>query len=151
MRTYRLVAENIKQYVIEDEIVKYISNDPQLKTYYEDIRDKQTNSVVILVSLNNEITHHYDLNVIVKYNEKSRYGYYEYFLVEDFVNTKTNLYKLVESLSISPGIELTEFLDSIHTQLTELGVGINQEYLLRTDHKSKILYFEKTFRDVSSN
>ena len=122
-----------------------------MKTYHEDIKDKQTNSLVILVSLNNDITHHYDLNVIVKYKEKSRYGYYEYFLVEDFVNTKTNLYKLVESLSISPGIELLEFLDVIHTQLTELGVRINQEYFLRTDHKNKNVYFEKTFRDVSSN
>jgi hypothetical protein len=146
MQTFHLVAENIKQYLIEEEIIKFISKDHRLDEVYNHIKDQNTSCVVPLVSLEDNIKHSYDLNIIVWHDQRSTYGQLEYFWVFDFVNTKTNLYKLIESLSISPGIELLPFLENIHSQLTELGVQINQEYILKTDHQDKNIYFEKSFR-----
>src|SRR5215203_222615 len=126
METFRYVTSQIRQYISDVEIINFIKSNRNLADVYAVLEDATGKAVIPLVSLENEVKHTFNLQVIVKHEQRLTYGFYEYFLVKDFVNKKTNLYMLFELLCISTGAELDDLVNNVHWQLTELGVTINQ-------------------------
>jgi len=151
MESFRYLTSQIRQYFGDREIVEFMRSNPNLNEVVTLLEEAKSTVVIPLVSLENEVQHTFNLQVIVKHDKQTNNGFYEYFLVEDFVNKKTNLYALLFLVCIGSGADLDHVIDHIHTQLTELCVTINQEYLLRTVHDKKRIYFEKSIREVGLN
>lgn len=151
METFRYVTSQIRQYIGDDEIVEFIRSNANLGEVLSILQEAKSTVVIPLVSLENAVKHTFNLQVIVKHEKRCQYGLYEYFVVKNFVNKKTNLFMLFEVVCIITGADLDDLIDHVHSQLTELGVNINQEYLLRTVHDKKRIYFEKSIREIGLN
>ena len=152
MKTYRLIDKSVRNYVIDEEIIEFLKSNPKLNEIYIKIQNATTsNCVVILVSLKDSIKLTYDLNVIVRLAKKTTSGQYEYFLVENFINGKIDLYKLFETLASLTQIGLNEIIDTIFKQLSELGAVLDHDYHLITQHKMKKIYFERHFKTSKLN
>jgi hypothetical protein len=113
-------SENIKQYLDDQEIIDFISNQEILKETYEEIKDSPMACVVPLVFVIDPNSFELDLNIIVKHENSSAFGQYEYYLIPNFINKQTNLLSLLNSLTISTNANQDDIINSISDQIKEI-------------------------------
>jgi hypothetical protein len=122
------LSDNILQYLNDQEIISFISQKESLKAIYEDIRIQNVACVVPLIFVVDPITFEVDLNIIVKHEKSSKFGQYEYYLIPDFINKKTNLFPLLSLLQTSTKANQDEILDKISERIKEIHSKIKHEY-----------------------
>lgn len=128
MKNYKDFCDNIKQYLDDQEIIEFFSTQEILKETYEEIKDSPKACVVPLVFVVDPNSFELDLNIIVKHENSSSFGQYEYYLIPDFINKQTNLLSLFNSLTISTQANQDYIINSISDQIKEIHFFTSSDY-----------------------
>lgn len=150
MRTYRLIDKNIRMYVMDEEIIPYLKDSPDLLEIYEEIKDVEAIAVVPLVAMEDDLKCVFNLDIIVKQQEPSKYGFYEYYFTGDIVNKKTNLYLLLETLTTTTQIDLEQLIDTISRQLEAHTITMNYQLSI-IKGKAKKIFVVKSDKQSALN
>jgi hypothetical protein len=128
MKAHRMFSDNVQQYLDDIEILDFVVQQEGLKEIYNEIKDKTLACVVPLVFVSDPVNFIVDLNIIVKHETPSEFGQYEYYLIPNFINKKTNLISLINSLTISTNADYKTILNSIGEQIKELHFQTSYDY-----------------------
>lgn len=141
MTTYQKFAENILQYLQDEEIIKFLSTNDDLKELYLEIKDSKLACVIPLVFVANPVDFELDLNILVKHEKADQFGQYEYYLIPDFVNKETDISELLNALTISTNANQDEILNSIGEQVKELHFQTSADYKPFLEVDDNKIYF----------